>query len=192
MSQDVTSARDQWLNQAKRLVKALVRRNGLFIDLCPARYEIEPDEKEQVLAKLSEVNKEIEGVCNRLAQIEAERPVGAMALIGDAEIPDSIRMVVAILALNRLSGPAESDFRKVSDLQDFCGGRCPKTALAIRDAFTLTGQLRPYVHLGPASVIDEAMVVMKETAFAEVLGRTPSDEALILDQGGGFPGRRLR
>jgi len=195
MSQDVTSARDQWLNQAKRLVKALSRRNGIYTELCPARFELEPDEKDALLAKVSEATKEIAGILSRLAQIEAEssQPVGARALLGHAEIPETTRMLIAILALNRISPTVvESDFRKVGDFQEYCGNRDVSLSLTIRDTFSITGPLRPFLNLGPASVLDECLVQLKESAFAKVLGREPTEEALIRDEAGGSVGRRFR
>ena len=185
--------RYEWLDQAKRLCKLLVRRDAFFDEACP-KYGLSSEEEEEALAKVAKASKEVEEICGRLVQMESESkvPIGARALLGDTPIPQHLVSAIALLAISRLSSDAAREFSQVSSLTDYCAGRDARTALAIRDAFGIAGQLRPFVTVRLTPVIDRHDVELTESAFAAVLGREPSQEALILGESVTHSGKWLR
>ena len=104
--------RYEWLDQAKRLCRLLVRRDAFFDEACP-KYGLSAEEEEEALAKISKASKEVEGICGRLAQIESETKVavGARALLGDMPIPQHLVSVIALLSISRLSSDAAALLR---------------------------------------------------------------------------------
>jgi len=190
---DVAHHRKQWLSLSKDLCEALTRREHRFPELC-VRFELEADERKEVLDKIAKETKEIARLCEELREVESVSPVpiGVKAIYGDTSIPDHIRSAITIMAMSRLSSDLASDTKRVCSLVDLCGGRDPETALEVRDAFQFGGLLRKVSMTKLSKVVDCHEVMLRESALGRILAKEPTSETLALEESESWEGRRGR
>jgi len=171
MTKKTDDLKTDYLDTMRDLVASLHRRNALT--MCPY---VTPTPEE--LRELSLTETAIERACAsmRKTEVEVEDSFGVRALLGQ-DAGDGIRSAVALLAANVVT--RDVSFRSVSELAELACGRVPADLVALHDAFTRTGVLRPHVRLrfrASDAHVGEARVSMRESSYRVLLGLSADSE----------------
>jgi len=190
---DVGLYRKTWLNLSKDLCEALARREHRYPELC-VRFELEADERKEVLTKIATETKEIGRLCQELRETESACPVplGCRAVFGEAVIPDHIRCALIVMAVSRFSDELASDTKRVCSLVSLCVGRDLEKAAELRDCFQFGGLLRKVALVKLSKVVDCHEVMLRESALDRMLAKEPTSETLALEESQAWDGRRSR
>jgi len=116
--------------------------------------------------------------CNKLRAIEqrSKGAIGIPSVLGK-DVPNAIRVAVAILAGKATSGSWPHETHSVGSLLQPAGGADPKDLLAVREAFRQCGILRPHIHCEQARTIDElSNLAITETSYRLLLALEPDSE----------------
>jgi hypothetical protein len=127
---------------------------------------------------LVKINRRIAEVCNRARAVEqrARGGIGVPALFG-TDVPNAIRVAVAILAEKSASGSFHHECRNVGTLLSPAAGTEPNDLLAVRESFRRGGILRPHVLCEVGRTIDEmSNLTLMEGAFRRFLALEPDTE----------------
>lgn len=137
-----------------------------------------PEEAAESQKIVEKINRRVADVCNKLRAIEqrAKGGIGIPAVFG-ADVANSIRVAVSILAGRSISGAWAHETRCVGTLLQPSGGDNPQDLLTVREAFRKTGLLRQHVHCEPGRTIDEmGNLSISETSFRRLLALEPDSE----------------
>ena len=99
---DVAHHRRRFLDLSKALCEALARREHRYPELC-VRFELEEDERKEVLTKIAKESKEIARLSEELKKVESASPapIGVKAIFGDTVISDHIRCAFKVVLTTR-------------------------------------------------------------------------------------------
>ena len=117
-------------------------------------------------------------VCNRARAIEqrSQGKIGIPTLL-ETDIPNAIRVAIAILAGKSLSGSWQHECRDVGRILQPAAGGDANDLLLVREAFRRNGLLRPHLHLVVGRTIDEmGNLTLTEKAFRQLLVMEPDSE----------------
>jgi hypothetical protein len=127
---------------------------------------------------IDRTTKQIAEVCNRARAIEqrARGGIGIPAVFG-SDVPNTIRVAIAVLAGNSLTGAWSHECRVLGTLVQTAGGADPQELLTIREAFRKGGLLRKHCHCDPGRTMGEiGNVTLTESVFRKLLALEPDDE----------------
>jgi hypothetical protein len=169
----------------KEYLAVLVELGGLSVDrashlpsdmgMNSLRSPQDAEESKKIVAK---INRQIAENCNRMRAIEqrARGGIGIPTLLGQ-DVPNVIRVAVAILAGKSLSGSWGHECRSLGGLLQPAGGSDPEDVLVVREAFRKSGVLRPHIHSEPGRTLDElGHLTLTEVAFRKLLSLEPDGE----------------
>jgi hypothetical protein len=129
-------------------------------------------------AAVEKINLKIAETCNKLRSIEqrARGCIGIPALLGE-DVPNAIRLVLAILAGKSLSGYWSHETHHVGAILLPAGGTDPQDLITVREAFRKSGCLRPHIRFEAGRTLDEmSNLTLTETAFRQFLALEPDSE----------------
>ena len=165
----IETKRAEFLNDLKQVVQVIYQRERWFNALCP---QLKPDDAERgkALKQISSESKHLGELIGRLSQIGQDGSLGFQRLLGFE--PDEVTAtVMALLVACRLDSSVSTSMRAVDDLSHFVANRDPVVALQIRNLFRADGKLFPFVTVRLSLVLDEATVILRESAFNRVMGQ---------------------
>jgi len=137
-----------------------------------------PQEAEESAKMVAKITRRIAEVCNRARAIEqrARGSIGIPALF-PADVPNAIRVALAILIGKSLSGSWGHECRNVGTLLQPSAGADPGDLLAVREAFRKGGLLRAHMHVETGRTVDEmGNLTLTEGAFRRLLALEPDSE----------------
>lgn len=137
-----------------------------------------PQDAEESIKAVAKITRRIAEVCNRARAIEqrARGAIGIPAILG-SDVPNVIRLAVAILAGKSAAGSWIHECRNVGQLLPAAGGADPQDLLTVREAFRKSGLLRPLIHCDPGRTLDEmSNLTFTEAAFRRLLALEPDTE----------------
>lgn len=137
-----------------------------------------PQEAEESAKAVTKITRRIAEVCNRARAIEqrSRGNIGIPALF-ESDVPNAIRVTVAILIGKSLSGAWMHECRSVGSILQPAAGADFNDLLAVREAFRLGGMLRQHCHCDPGRTIDEiGSLSLTEGAFRRLLALEPDTE----------------
>ena len=137
-----------------------------------------PQEAEESAKMVAKITRRIAEVCNRARAIEqrARGSIGIPALF-PADVPNAIRVAVAILIGKSLSGSWGHESRNVGTFLQPAAGADPSDLLAVREAFRKGGLLRQHILCDAGRTMDEmSNLSLKEGAFRRLLALEPDSE----------------
>ena len=127
---------------------------------------------------VGELNLKILDVCDQTRAIEqlAEGELGIPVQFG-ADVPDPIRIVVALLLGKALSGAWEYDSKDVGTIVLSASGCNVAIMLLVREAFASQGILRKHIHCELGRTVDENYnLSLKESTFRTLLALESDSE----------------
>ena len=175
---NVEDLRISYLNAMTELGKFAADRHSHVPDsagMSALRSLEELEESNQMVAKL---NQKIVQACNQLRSIEqlSRHELGVVRLMGE-DVPNSIRVLMAILIGKSLAGSWTYELRNVGTLILPAAGDDVAEQLAVREAFGQNGMMRKYVLCKVGRTIDETSdLTFKESAFRTILALEPDTE----------------
>ena len=137
-----------------------------------------PQEAEESAKTITKITRQIAEVCNRARAIEqrARGGIGIPALF-TTDVPNAIRVALAILIGKSLSGSWQHECRYVGTILQPAAGADVNDLLSVREAFRRSGLLRPHVHCDVGRTIDEmGNITLAEGAFRRLLALEPDSE----------------
>ena len=137
-----------------------------------------PEEAAESLKLVEKINRRIADTCNKLRAIE-QRAKGGIGIpaVFETDVPNCIRVAVAIFAGRAISGSWGHETRYVGNLLQPAGGDSPQDLLTVRESFRKTGLLRQHIHCEPGRTIDEmGNLTLSETSFRKLLALEPDSE----------------
>lgn len=133
---------------------------------------------------VTKINQQVAETCNRARAIEqlAHGCIGVPALFG-VDIPNAIRVVVAILLGKSLAGTWTYESKNVGALLLPASGGNADDMIVAREAFSSRGILRKHIHCELGRTIDETdKLSLTESAFRTLLALEPDSECEDLIQ----------
>ena len=175
--------RTRYLTVAKEITQELLKRDGLYSDLCPAHNRLCEDARHTTLRDIAACTARIESLCDEVRTIESEPGTGlGIPVLFQPEPGNVIRTTVTLLLTCACSAAARRFVHEIGELLDIVGGRDPASALELRIALRADGVLRPFVRFDMDIVLSEcANVALTEDAFNRLLALPPDPEFKALD-----------
>lgn len=170
MQQD--AIRTGYLDIVKRMVTETATRQEILVSLCP-HFTGDKDEHRKNLKALLDTKSRIAAICNEMRTYEKNhKGIGVLALF-KRDVPDVIRVAVAMLLAQSHSGAVDHDCRSVSRLAQCAAGDDVAGLVTIREAFHSNGTLRPFVNFDYGRSVDELdRLGFKESAVCRLLNYT--------------------
>ena len=135
----------------------------------------ERDESNKAIIKITRM---IADVCNRARAIEqrSKSMIGVPTLF-EADVPNAIRVALAILVGKSFSGSWQHECRYVGTMLLPSAGGDINDTLTVREAFRRNGLLRPHILCEPGRTIEEiGNLAMNERSFRRFLALEPDSE----------------
>jgi hypothetical protein len=154
-----------------------------------------PQEAEESAKTVAKITRRIAEVCNRARAIEqrARGSIGIPALF-QADVPNAIRVAIAILVGKSLSGSWMHECRDVGRFLQPAAGADANDLIAVREAFRKSGLLRQHIHCETGRTVDEmGNLSLTEGSFRKLLALEPDsecDDIIKARQLVGVPGKR--
>jgi hypothetical protein len=137
-----------------------------------------PQEAEESAKTVAKITRRIAEVCNRARAIEqrARGSIGIPALF-QADVPNAIRVAIAILVGKSLSGSWMHECRDVGSFLQPAAGADANDLIAVREAFRKSGLLRQHIHCETGRTVDEmGNLSLTEGSFRKLLALEPDSE----------------
>ena len=133
---------------------------------------------EESAKMIAKITRRIADVCNKMRAIEQRTRGGiGMPAVFGTDVPNVIRVAMAILMGKSLMGSWTHECRNVGCLLQPAGGADPQDLLTVREAFRKGGLLRQHVHCEPGRTLDEmGNLTLTETAFRKLVALEPDTE----------------
>ena len=177
-AENIESLRLDYLNTLSDLACAGVERAAYLPSEAGMSALRTPQDVEEAKKAVDRTSKRIAEVCNKARAIEqrAKGILGIPALFG-ADVPNSLRVAVAVLAEKCLKGAWTHECRYAGMLVLISGGADPQELLSVREAFRKGGILWRHCHCDAGRTLDEAAnLTLTETSFRKYLALEPDYE----------------
>ena len=181
-SAEIDGLREQYMDVLKETVLAVTeRQHRILFDLCPSnRFE----NNKEILKELAKLNQHIASLCDRMRIIERQAGgvLGVPALI-QGDVPNPVRLVLALLVGKMLTDATSTETRRVSTLAETCGATEPMDLLTIHNAFKKQGVLRRHLLFEYGRTVSEINdPTLTEQAFCTFLNLPDDGEMSELAQ----------
>lgn len=137
-----------------------------------------PQDADESIKAVAKITRRIAEVCNRARAIEqrARGGIGVPTLFA-TDVPNAIRVALAILVGKSLSGSWSHECRSVGTMLQPAAGADINDLLVVREAFRKGGIIRPHIHCEIGRTVEEmSNLAITEAAFRRLLALEPDSE----------------
>ena len=137
-----------------------------------------PQDTEESNKAVAKITRQIAEVCNRARAIE-QRSRGTIGVptIFESDVPNAIRVALAILVGKSFSGSWQHECRYVGTILQPAAGADINDILTVRESFRKGGLLRPHVLCEPGRTMEEMKnLAMSEKSFRKFIALEPDSE----------------
>jgi hypothetical protein len=137
-----------------------------------------PQDTEESNKAVAKITRQIAEVCNRSRAIE-QRSRGTIGVptIFDSDVPNAIRVALAILAGKSFSGSWQHECRYVGTILQPAAGAEINDILTVRESFRKGGLLRQHILCESGRTLEEMKnLAMSEKSFRKFLALEPDSE----------------
>ena len=137
-----------------------------------------PQDTEESNKAVAKITRHIAEVCNRSRAIEQQsRGTIGVPTIFESDVPNAIRVALAILVGKSFSGSWQHECRYVGTILQPAAGADINDLLIVRESFRKGGLLRPHVLCEPGRTMEEMKnLAMSEKSFRKFIALEPDSE----------------
>ena len=137
-----------------------------------------PQDTEESNKAVAKINRQIAEVCNRARAIE-QRSRGTIGVptIFESDVPNCIRVALAILSGKSFSGSWQHECRYLGTLLQPAAGASIEETLIVRESFRKGGLLRQHILCESGRTLEELKnLALSEKSFRKFLALEPDSE----------------